>query len=368
VRELVTLHGIDADGEWQRRVSAVLKPHFSVHPIRIGLFRYLGAPSLVLEPWIPVAAVGFAVLASAPLGASMLILGGSFPLGYGLRGIRRWLALKSFKNQFDKAGLHSTPHLIAHSLGTRIAADALVFQDVDYERIVLVGSLLPSNFDWDELLKSGRATAVWNEVAPRDWVVRIGNLLRTAIRGAGPSGFEGFRGPSVHDRPSPTRPCPSCGPGSEAPIHNVVFSEYGHSHSFIGAKHIARFWLPFLWNLEPLNYRKFLRLCARATRFESQGAETARNSTLALLGSLRWDWIDSTLDDYLAKEIDMRGVPSNVALVLSAKRQMCLSVCAAMEESKRHDPDSRTMEWLHPLFASGQSASAIARSSGAGIA
>lgn len=65
-------------------------------------------------------------------------------------------------------------HFIGHSNGTYLMAQALLeYATVRFDRIALAGSVLPREFPWDQIVRSGRATAVRNDRASGDWVVAI---------------------------------------------------------------------------------------------------------------------------------------------------------------------------------------------------
>ena len=77
MRQVLLVHGINSNGDWQDAVEHVLDPHFEVVKIRYWQYRWLGAFKLVLEPWALIlagAAIYFLAtrfLPACPVGVSM---------------------------------------------------------------------------------------------------------------------------------------------------------------------------------------------------------------------------------------------------------------------------------------------------------
>ena len=116
-----------------------------------------------------------------------------------------------------------TPSVVAHSFGTYILGYALLrFDFIRFNKVILCGSILPTDFPWDKLIERGQVQAVRNEYGVRDpWVKR----LRCFVRGTGPSGASGFT--CKHDR-----------------LEQEEF-EYNHGDYF-GIDHMEDRWIPFL--------------------------------------------------------------------------------------------------------------------------
>ena len=82
------------------------------------------------------------------------------------------------------------PDVLAHSLGTWLVGHALrVDSELCLGRVALTGSILTPDFEWDELLASGRVEAVSSVRAGRDLEVSISQF---GIPDSGPSGRVGF--------------------------------------------------------------------------------------------------------------------------------------------------------------------------------
>jgi pimeloyl-ACP methyl ester carboxylesterase len=109
--------------------------------------------------------------------------------------------------------------LLAHSFGTYISGKLLSSGEHKFDRIVLCGSVLRSDFDFASA--EGRFTTIVNEIGCRDiWPA----LAATISCAYGPTGSFGFnRGNFVKDR---------------------KHAKYGHSH-FLNREFCLRFWLPY---------------------------------------------------------------------------------------------------------------------------
>jgi serine/threonine-protein kinase len=88
------------------------------------------------------------------------------------------------------------PSVIAHSFGTYVLGNALLrYPYLRFNRVLLCGSILPTDFPWDALIARGQIQALRNEYGARDiWT----NLAQWFISGTGPSGLTGFT--CTHDR------------------------------------------------------------------------------------------------------------------------------------------------------------------------
>lgn len=134
------------------------------------------------------------------------------------------------------------PSIIAHSFGTYIAGSALArFPAIKFNRIILCGSIIATDFDWKSCFDTNRVRAVLNERAGDDWVVTEFRslILRGAIPNSGPSGVDGFT--SIQPR-----------------LIERIYPQFQHSDHFILRAHCNRFWRPFIFDNE-----EFAALCAR---------------------------------------------------------------------------------------------------------
>lgn len=82
------------------------------------------------------------------------------------------------------------PSVIAHSLGTYIVANAMErYEEVQFDRIIFCGSIVPPGYDWAARINSGQVRYVLNDCGKRDIWVRIAEWV---VADAGPSGVSGF--------------------------------------------------------------------------------------------------------------------------------------------------------------------------------
>jgi hypothetical protein len=115
------------------------------------------------------------------------------------------------------------PSIAAHSLGTWILGYAMQkYDDVCFDKIILAGSILPRDFDWELLFSRNQVSRVRNECGSKDpWPSLAGRLIKHAGTG-GAEGFDCFA------------------PGLE----NVPY-EFQHSTALL-RRHIEIRWVPFL--------------------------------------------------------------------------------------------------------------------------
>jgi small GTP-binding protein len=110
--------------------------------------------------------------------------------------------------------------IIAHSFGSFVFSRILRRSELDFQRVILCGSVVPHHFRFEDY-SSRFAEPIVNEVGTRDvWPV----LAETVTFGYGSAGTYGFRRPTVRDR-----------------WHN------GKAHGdFLTREFCRKYWLPFL--------------------------------------------------------------------------------------------------------------------------
>lgn len=110
----------------------------------------------------------------------------------------RWARLQWFQDQYSAClaeNHHAEFLFVGHSNGTYLLGESLRrIPGMRFKRVVLAGSVLPPDYPWSELLKSGQVEAVRNHRSRADVPVAI---LCSALRGlgmksVGTGGFEGF--------------------------------------------------------------------------------------------------------------------------------------------------------------------------------
>lgn len=103
-----------------------------------------------------------------------------------------------FQDAYSEALAHNpraTFDFIGHSNGTYLFGESLrQIPGMSFNRAVLVGSVLPSEYDWSERMQSGQIQALRVDGSSRDWPV---GWLCSALRGlgmtdVGTGGFDGF--------------------------------------------------------------------------------------------------------------------------------------------------------------------------------
>lgn len=184
---LFLVHGIQTDGAWQKHVQSELSDTHNINIIGIG-YNCVTAAQLV-SPFR------------------------STPVEKVAREIR------DAKRREPVARLM----VIAHSFGSYIISRLLKSHpDIEFERIILCGSIIPRDFQWDVYAKYMQRGAIVNDVGTRDFYPVLATF---ASLGYGASGRLGFNTGAVVDR----------------------YFCYAHSDFFEKKRgHIRRFWKPFL--------------------------------------------------------------------------------------------------------------------------
>jgi serine/threonine-protein kinase len=155
---IITLHGIRTHAKWQRAFAEVAH--------NTGLDTHL-------DRW------NFGYFSSL-----------RFFLPWARRAKVRWFR-EVFEMEFPSAQTtFARPSIIAHSFGTYIVGYALLrYPYLRLNRVLLCGSILPTEFPWDVLLERGQVQAVRNEFGSEDiWT----ELVDWFVPGTGRSGVEGF--------------------------------------------------------------------------------------------------------------------------------------------------------------------------------
>lgn len=82
------------------------------------------------------------------------------------------------------------PSIIAHSLGTWIVAKALLkYPEIKFDKIFLLGSIIPADFDWFKLILRAQVNSVIYEKAKKDTIAPLGWIFTGSIRPCGTKGF-----------------------------------------------------------------------------------------------------------------------------------------------------------------------------------
>jgi len=160
---VLVLHGMNTKGTWQEELSWLISRSYR-HMVPVAIYKY-----------------------------------GEIRQGVFFRWRQRQLRdkviakIKVLCGQSDDAGYGPRPDVIAHSFGTWLIAHALQHdKDVRIGRLILLGSVVRPDFDWQSLIGAGQVEAVLNHGATRDeWVP----LAQWFIPDAGAGGIHGFPSP-----------------------------------------------------------------------------------------------------------------------------------------------------------------------------
>ncbi|HEY2589282.1 MAG TPA: hypothetical protein VGI81_26290, partial [Tepidisphaeraceae bacterium] len=112
---------------------------------------------------------------------------------------------------------------IGHSNGTYLLASALQrYAACRFHRIVFAGSVVPTQFAWDEYRAVRRVAAVQNYVGSNDWVVAIFPKVFEQFRvgDLGSGGYDGFTNGTAHP-------------------HQIVYIRGGHGAAIVPENHAA---------------------------------------------------------------------------------------------------------------------------------
>lgn len=133
--------------------------------------------------------------------------------------------IRELAGDVEQVHLGTRPDVIAHSFGTWLIAHALLEDPtLAIGRLILTGSILPCDFEWNRV--SGQHLGVLNHCAEKDRVVRFARFF---IADSGPSGVGGF---------------------SDDEICQVTTEAWGHRDYFKSKANLQRafetVWTPFL--------------------------------------------------------------------------------------------------------------------------
>jgi pimeloyl-ACP methyl ester carboxylesterase len=94
------------------------------------------------------------------------------------------------KERIDTSTLSKRPSLVAHSFGTYVIGNALLkYDDIVLDKLILCGSILPTDFDWGLILDRCQVNYILNDYGVEDnW----SKLAKYFIPDSGDSGANGF--------------------------------------------------------------------------------------------------------------------------------------------------------------------------------
>ncbi|MGH9821999.1 MAG: tetratricopeptide repeat protein, partial [Blastocatellia bacterium] len=186
---VISIHGIRTQGAWQKELTTVLNEAGFIHePLNYG---FLEAIKILFRS-------------------------------------RRTRQVKWFVQEYTRIREeygNRRLSVIAHSFGTYLVAEAMEhYPEIRFERVILVGSIIPIDYSWRVRLDARQVISVLNECARQDIVVKLAEWV---ISNAGPSGSRGFEdnaGGLVTERKHP---------------------RFGHSDYFYRLNYTNN-WIPFL--------------------------------------------------------------------------------------------------------------------------
>ncbi len=194
-RVVVTLHGIETTGLWQKQVAPLLC-HFGMTPYLLDY--------------------------------------GKFSKWQLMRDKERSAKVDWLNNEIQdirkKEGVDRVS-VIAHSFGTFLIASALKkYSQVRLDNVIFCGSIVDPAFDWSTVLGRHQLGSLRNEIGGEDFWAGITKYMHLVIKDAGPSGRRGFEQESLRI------------------VNEVQFRHYRHS-DFFQPGHCEGSWFPFLKQL-----------------------------------------------------------------------------------------------------------------------
>ena len=143
--------------------------------------------------------------------------------------------------------------VIAHSFGTHVLTQAMRDGDIRPERILLCGSVLPANFNWDTLpgcpnveTETGTERVV-NDCGDLDWWPVMAKFATVGFGVGGTSGFQSSRVKDRHHRLGHSDYLVTAKPAKCWQWHKKkVLKDVPKEHLISGRKFMQTFWRPFI--------------------------------------------------------------------------------------------------------------------------
>jgi len=351
-KPVLLVHGIQSDGAWQEEIEPVLRRFFRPVPVKYGHFRKAGPLLVMAEPIILLIAATLALysiyvggmIGMAMAGIAMVVAAFAFTT-LGL-SFRRAAALKTYYKLAGDA-LLARPHVIAHSFGTYLTGRLLLeVPAAAAHRVVLVGCVLPTTFDWRGLVSAGKVRAIRNDFSRKDRVVWFAGIAGRIRKELGSAGRDGFKTTEAHALDSPDKICAQCEAGRGA-LHNVNCSDLEHSGALVTRLHAAKYWLPYLWGLDTGEYNTLVDMCEE---YESCLTDEGYAGLEALEEQARtrvWRWTGGTpLWEHFKNALKRQHNGDNPpdAVVAKVLQRFCVSIVHARRDNFTTDTAKR----LHP--------------------
>ena len=400
-RVVITVHGLNTVGKWQEDVRHILEAYFDYRAIKYEHYRWLGFLRQVLGPYsvflLPLA-VG-TILAMSPRWWESTLLVGILVLPAAWEAARyRSRTVDSFAEECDRLTRKGEPppFLIAHSLGTYLSAHALKRSgDLKFEKMILIGCVLPRSFDWKAIFDDPRKGlhCVRNEVGWKDSVVWLAGTAGSLLPGFGGAGRWGFRrrGITIHSIDTPHGACGQCAPDVSAnqvwaggTVHNVALKEFDHGARRMTRSHCVEVWLPFLWGIDSSGYMEFVRDCIEAAHADPISERAVMKERQIRKAS--WDWtlmeINGVVqkvpfEDYMRALVEREATARNLVIGVRGPQhvtqlidgwcdrairmtwELVKEARELADGTPRGGREKAIMEALHPVVAACRAAAAV---------
>lgn len=274
---IITVHGIRTFGQWQERLEELVNDSASdTEDIRFLHYKY-----------------------------------GYFSVFAFLIPPLRWLVTRRFRryaNVVCQEEEWDSISVVAHSFGTHIVSWGLKYadQDVRVRNLILAGSVLKSDFDWQSML-GHRVDRLTNDCGTKDSILLLSQLFVLLTGMAGRVGFTGMVGHKFRNR----------------------FFEIGHSGYFEAGgrpndQFMSRYWVPVLLDspsVEHVDERKS-SVTQGVTTFLLNNAEPIKMLTYMTPVVLAFLWIGGLYknadDSRIAAEAATKIAQANESRLLAA--------------------------------------------------
>jgi len=159
---LISLHGIQTRGEWQKELCPLVsEKNWKYYPLDYGHFT---APQLAI----------------------------------GLTHTEKIKWFRDKMNQIYSENPGALPSIIVHSFGSLILAKSLKrYPDLKFDKVILTGSIIPVDYPWPEIIKRDQVSFVRNLVGKADIWSKVAAWLPWT--GAGNSGARSFNNSQYDD-------------------------------------------------------------------------------------------------------------------------------------------------------------------------
>ncbi len=262
---VITIHGIRSRAAWQKQLSNIAPPPFRIISYDYGHFHLL---------YLTVAQ-------------------------YRRREVEKfanWF-FEEMKKRRDKSRL---PSIIAHSFGTYIIATALdKYPSIKIDKLILCGSVLPIEFDWQKLISRDQISCIRNEYSRDDIWVRFPWIVSRSMGKSGAVGFN-WENCSLHEN-------------IEHPFHD--------HRGYLNPQHMRSNWLPYLNRAIPRlktldgrnadsidHFRKLFSETFNLDRKAYGELDGFEENTLKIDEALKWAKLNADIFTFLIDTITNRPV------------------------------------------------------------